>query len=112
MFGVPGTLGAKIRDLGLGGWGAHVCYSLPGKFEYCFGGELWGFPAALASFLVLASHERVCFDVVGEQQEKKGSGMHSQILGKWAPDPPTPKSRNLVPNRPGTPFFKFLVSVS
>ena len=57
-------------------------------------------------------YERVCFDVVGEQQEKKGSGMHSQILGKWAPDPPTPKSRNLVPNRPGTPFFKVLVSVS
>ena len=29
IFGVPGTLGAKIQDLGLGGWGAHACYNLP-----------------------------------------------------------------------------------
>ena len=62
--------------------------------------------------LLYVGYERVCFDVVGEQQEKRGSGMNSQILGKWAPDPPTPTSGNLAPDRPGTPFFKFLVSVS
>ena len=39
MFGVPGTLGAKIPDLGLGGWGAHLCYSLPSPGRRC--GRLW-----------------------------------------------------------------------
>ena len=29
MFGVPGPWGAKFRDLGVGVWGGHVCYSLP-----------------------------------------------------------------------------------
>ena len=29
MFGVPGPLGAKLGNFELGGWGAHVCYSLP-----------------------------------------------------------------------------------
>ena len=33
MFRVPGTLGAKIRDLGLGGLGAHVCSSLPSCYS-------------------------------------------------------------------------------
>ena len=28
-FGVPGPLGAKLGDFGLGGWGTHACYSLP-----------------------------------------------------------------------------------
>ena len=27
--GIPGPWGAKCRDLEVGGWGAHVCYSLP-----------------------------------------------------------------------------------
>ena len=31
MFGVPGTLGAKFGDLGVGGSGAHVCYNFPRK---------------------------------------------------------------------------------
>ena len=29
IFGVPGPLGAKLGNFELGGWGAHVCYSLP-----------------------------------------------------------------------------------
>ena len=29
MFGVPGPLGAKLGNFEFGGWGAHVCYSLP-----------------------------------------------------------------------------------
>ena len=29
MFVVPGPLGAKLGNFELGGWGAHVCYSLP-----------------------------------------------------------------------------------
>ena len=29
MFGAPGPLRAKLGNFELGGWGAHVCYSLP-----------------------------------------------------------------------------------
>ena len=33
MFGVPGPLGAKLSDLGLGGGGAHVYYRHSLKYE-------------------------------------------------------------------------------
>ena len=32
IFGVPGPLGAKLRNFAFGGWGAHVCYSLPSMY--------------------------------------------------------------------------------